>query len=137
MHEFIVKKRGFKTAYVFTIVHLLGCMSAMLLQQCPTYGLQQPGFSVIGFSRQEYQSELHAFQGIFPTQGLSLFHLYLLHWQASSLPLAPPFRTAIIFFLNGKYQVFSTIWRNWKRCALLVGMQNSAVLRKTVCYSKS
>ena len=97
----------------------------MLLQQCPTYGLQLPGFSVIGFSRQEYQGELHALQGIFPTQGLNLFHFYLLHWQANSLPLALPFRMAIIF-LNGKYQVFSTIWRNWKRCALVVGMQNSA-----------
>ena len=29
-------------------------------------------------------------QGIFPTQGLNLQLLYLLHWQADSLPLAPP-----------------------------------------------
>ena len=28
-------------------------------------------------------------QGIFPTQGLTLHPFYLLHWQASSLPLAP------------------------------------------------
>ena len=33
----------------------------------------------------------HAFlQGIFPTQGLNLHLLCLLHWQAGSLPLAPP-----------------------------------------------
>ena len=33
----------------------------------------------------------HAFlQGIFPTQGLNPHLLLLLHWQASSLPLAPP-----------------------------------------------
>ena len=30
------------------------------------------------------------FQGIFPTQGLNPCLLCLLHWQADSLPLAPP-----------------------------------------------
>ena len=30
------------------------------------------------------------FQGIFPTQGSNLYLLCLLHWQVSSLPLAPP-----------------------------------------------
>ena len=29
-------------------------------------------------------------QGIFPTQGSNLRLLHLLHWQASSVPLAPP-----------------------------------------------
>ena len=29
-------------------------------------------------------------QGIFPTQGLNLRLLSLLHWQVDSLPLAPP-----------------------------------------------
>ena len=29
-------------------------------------------------------------QGLFPTQGWNLLLLCLLHWQASSLPLAPP-----------------------------------------------
>ena len=29
-------------------------------------------------------------QGIFPTQGLNLHLLHLLHWQAGSLPLVPP-----------------------------------------------
>ena len=33
----------------------------------------------------------HVFlQGIFPTQGLNPRHISLLHWQAGSLPLAPP-----------------------------------------------
>ena len=40
----------------------------------------------------------HAFlQGIFPTQGLNLCLLSLLHWQAGSLPLAPPGKS---FFLS-------------------------------------
>ena len=31
-------------------------------------------------------------QGIFLTQGLKLHFLPLLHWQAGSLPLAPPYK---------------------------------------------
>ena len=31
-----------------------------------------------------------SFRGIFPIQGLNLHLLSLLHWQAGSLPLAPP-----------------------------------------------
>ena len=32
---------------------------------------------------------LFLLQGIFPTQGLNLRFLHLLHWQAGSLPLVP------------------------------------------------
>ena len=34
------------------------------------------------------------FQGIFPTQGLNLCLLRLLHWQAGCLPLVPPGKPA-------------------------------------------
>ena len=45
----------------------------------------------MGFSRQEYWSGLpFLLQGIFLTQGLHPVSLRLLHWQAGSLPLAPP-----------------------------------------------
>ena len=48
----------------------------------------------MGFSRQEYSSNgagCHALlQGIFPTQGACQHLLSFLHWQVSSLPLAPP-----------------------------------------------
>ena len=45
----------------------------------------------MGFSRQEYWSGCHALlQVIFSTQGWNLHLLHLLHWQAGSLPLAPP-----------------------------------------------
>ena len=46
----------------------------------------------VGFSRQEYWSGLLAqalLQGIFPTQGLNPYLLFLLHWQGGSLPLVP------------------------------------------------
>ena len=45
----------------------------------------------MGFSRQEYWSGLHGLlQGFFPIQGSNPCLLYLLHWQASSLPLTSP-----------------------------------------------
>ena len=45
----------------------------------------------MGFSKQEYWSGLHPlFQGIFPTKGLNLSLLCLLHWQVGSSPLASP-----------------------------------------------
>ena len=44
----------------------------------------------VGFSRQEYWNGLpFPLQGFFPTQGSNSHLLYLLHWQADSLPLAP------------------------------------------------
>ena len=44
-----------------------------------------------GFSRQEHWSELPCPpSGIFLTQGSNLRLLCLLHWQAGSLPVAPP-----------------------------------------------
>ena len=48
----------------------------------------------MGFSRQEYSNNgvgCHALlQGIFPTQGSNPNLLSFLHWQVSSVPLAPP-----------------------------------------------
>ena len=37
------------------------------------------------------------FQGIFPTQGSNPCLLCLLHWQASSLPLAPPGKSTTLY----------------------------------------
>ena len=43
----------------------------------------------LGFSRQEYWNRLPCPPpGIFPTQALTLFLLWLLHWQEDSLPLS-------------------------------------------------
>ena len=45
----------------------------------------------MGFSRQEHWSGVALLQGIFPlTQGSNPCLLCFLHWQAGSLPLAPP-----------------------------------------------
>ena len=50
-----------------------------------------PGSSVHGIFQTRYWSALpFLLQGIFPTQGSNPHLLCLLHWQADSLPLAPP-----------------------------------------------
>ena len=77
-------------------------MHAKSLQLCPTFcnpvNCSPPGSSVSGMLLCPWDSPskntgmgCHALlQGIFPTQGSNLHLLCLLHWQAGSLPLAPP-----------------------------------------------
>ena len=57
----------------------------------------------MGFSRQEYRSGLpFPTPGIFPNQGPTWV---LLHWQAGSLPLAPPGKPHITFYSGLNYSV--------------------------------
>ena len=64
------------------------CVCAKSLQSCPTLcdpmDCSPPDSSVHGIL------QAREIQGFFPTQGSNLRLLHLLHWQASSLPLAPP-----------------------------------------------
>ena len=51
----------------------------------------------VGFSWQEYWLGCHALlQGSFPTQGLNLCLLCLLHWQMGSLPPVPPGKPTVL-----------------------------------------
>ena len=95
------------------------CMRAKLLQSCLTLcdpidptACQAP--VSIGFSREEYWSGFRLpFQGIFLTQGSNTRLLCLLHWQAGSLPLAPPgkpyYHPASYQFLE--YSLASALWQ--------------------------
>ena len=71
------------------------CVYAKLFQSCLTlcdliWNVAHLAPLSMGFSRQEYWSGLpYSPQGLFPTQG-SNPHPYVSHWQADSLPLAPP-----------------------------------------------
>ena len=71
-------------------------MLAKSLQLCPTLcdpmACSPPGSSVHGDSPGKNTGMgCHALlQGIFPTEGLNLCLLCLLHWQAGSLPTEPP-----------------------------------------------
>ena len=63
--------------------------SCPILWKLMDYNLPAPLF--MGISRQEYWSGCIPFsRGIFLTQGWNLHLSCLLHWQAGSLPLAPP-----------------------------------------------
>ena len=72
------------------------CMHAKSLKSCPTLcdpmDCSPPGSSVHGDSLGKNTGvAYHALlQGIFLTQGSNPHLLHLLHWQAGSLPLAPP-----------------------------------------------
>ena len=71
------------------------CVCVLSLQSCPTLcdpmGCSPPGLSVQWDSPSKNTGVgCHALlQGIFPTQGSNPCILYLLHWKAASLALAP------------------------------------------------
>ena len=75
------------------------CMHAKSLQLCMTlwpYGLY-PAKLLCPWDSPGKPTGVccHALlRGIFPTQGSNLRLLHLLHWQAGSLPLAPPEKTS-------------------------------------------
>ena len=77
-------------------IHLCCCYS--VAKSCPTVACQAP--LSLGFSREECWSGLSfPSQGIFLTQESNLCPLHLLHWQADSLPLAPPGKPGHILHL--------------------------------------
>ena len=78
------------------------CVRVKLFWSCLTVTLWTVVHHIplsMGFPRPEYWSGgcCALFQGIFLTQGLNPRLLCLLHWQASSLPLAPPGKPIIKF----------------------------------------
>ena len=87
---------NFVNAFMVTVVNARVCM---LYQSHPTLcdptDCSPPGSSVYGdYSGKNTGVGCHALlQGIFPTQGSNPHLLRLLHWQAGSLPLAPPGNT--------------------------------------------
>ena len=78
---------------LYKLLHRLLCCVCAHLLSCvrlcdPTDG-SPPGSSVHGIFQAGILEWVAIFplQGIFPSQGLNLCFLYLLHWQANSLPL--------------------------------------------------
>ena len=72
-------------------------------------------------------------QGIFPTQGLNPYLLCLLHWQAGSLPLAPPgkptFQVSLLFFLlTCSYVAISQLYH--------LGKEFGKIVKRFSCQSK-
>ena len=72
---------------------MISCFSRVQLSATPWTVAHQAALSM-GLSGKNTGGGCHALlQGIFPTQGLNPSLLCLLHWQASTLPLAPPGRS--------------------------------------------
>ena len=69
---------------------------ASVMSLCYSVDHSPPGFSVLGIL-QAGVLECFLLQGIFLTQGLNPHLLYLLHWQAGSLPLVPPGKPSIFY----------------------------------------
>ena len=82
--------RSFVTNLRYDTAVVLSCLSHVrLFSTLWTVACQAP--LSMGFSRQEYWSELHVLlQGIFLIHGLNPSLLGLLYWQVGSLPPAPP-----------------------------------------------
>ena len=79
----------------------------------------------MGFSRQEYWSELCALlQGIFPIQGLNPGLSCLLHWQVGSLPIAPSGKPIQMYQSESSHSVvsdsFATPWTVARQAPLLM-----------------
>ena len=87
------------------------CMHAKSLQLCRTlWTIAWQALLSIGFSRQEYWSWLP-----FPSQGYipdaEIEHMpHLLHWQAGSLPPAPPGKPFHVVQLLSHVWFFATPW---------------------------
>ena len=80
----------FALVYIGVCACVLSCFICVWL--CGPMGCSSPGSSVHGDSPGKNTGVgCHALlQGIFQTQGLKPRNLCLLHWQVTSLPLAPP-----------------------------------------------
>ena len=81
-------------------------MHAKSLQPCLTLcnpmDCSLSGFSVHGILQARILEwvAMPSLQGIFPTQRLNLHLFCLLHWQAGSLPLAPPGKPNLYFLVH-------------------------------------
>ena len=75
---------------------VLNCFNPFLTL-CDTLDYSSPGSSVHGILQARILEwvVMPSSWGIFPTQGLNLCLLRLLHWPAGSLPLTPPVKHGI------------------------------------------
>ena len=102
--------------FLFNFSGLITCVRACSVAQlcpalCDFMDCSPPGSSVHGITpvRTLEWAAISSSRGIFPTQGSNPTLLCLLHWQADSLPSAPPGKPKIFF---------SWDWKSLKPCAV-------------------
>ena len=91
-----------------------------------------------GYARQEYWSELPLLPpGNFPNPTANPGLLYLLHWQAGSLPLAPPGKPSIILPPWQIDRTLNTIksWFCWDHTKWSIS--KLVILRMVHCFSST
>ena len=103
IHEFKTERR----MHVYSVILWFPTL-------CNPIDYSLPGSLSMEFSRWEYWSEL-SFPSPrdLPDQGLNLCLLHLLHWQADSLPLAPPGNISplsVVSFANIFFHLVSSLF---------------------------
>ena len=96
-----VEKRNLRWTVILQAMKPSVAQSCLIL--CNPMDPSMPGFPVHHQLLELAQTHIH--QVIFPTQGLNLHLLPLLHWQMGSLPLAPPGKIT-----NGKSNLTLAYW---------------------------
>ena len=114
-------------SHKYTCACAVSCFSCVRL--CDPMDCSLPGSSV-EFSRPKYWSGLPSPPpGGFLTRGLKLCLLHLLHWQAASLPLAPPGKPEQIHEHMFVAELF-TIAKRWKKPKYPSSDEWTSVLRE-------
>ena len=102
------------------ILYVIGLSCFSCVQHCDPMDCSPPGSSVHGIlhgilhgiSRMlEWVALQGILRGVFPTQGLNLHLLQLLHWQVGSLPLEPPHLGSPYMLLVGRIKLLSIFIR--------------------------
>ena len=114
-------------------------LCAKSLQSCPTLcdsmNYSPPGSSVYGDSpgKITVRGCPALLQGIFPSQGSKLFLLYLLHWQAGSLPLVPPEKPHDSIIFSYKRNNIKNVFPKLTNCFVSI----SPIYIRQICYCLS
>ena len=102
-------------------------------------GPSPPGSSVHGIlqTRNTGVGSHSLFQGVFPTQGLNQHLLCLLHWQAGSLPSAPPGKPKHILAAYKIPKIQCNCRLNKAQSRFILQKQNNQSYRKPSPHPKS
>ena len=113
--------------YIYMYVYICAKLLQSCLTLCDPMDYSPPGSSVHGDSLGNNTGvDCHALlQGIFKTQGWNLCLLCLLHWQAGSLPLAPPGKPSLLYQFStvqslSHVRLFATPWITASQASLSI-----------------
>ena len=112
---------------------VLRCFSCVWLCESWTVAHQAPLSSE--YSRQNIGLPWALLQGIFLIQGLNLGLWSFLHWQVSSLPLAPPGKPIYLQTWGVFKKFLADFWSGFRSAVLLFSHKRGLIHLKTVFLS--